>query len=217
MVKYCSKCGTKILDEEEFCPNCGEKAVDIHDANRKNPFMNQKEPKPVNNTLKSSKWIIMLIVLALIILTGIIVFSHNSDSHLMNSGERYNISYKGIYLSGKGVVEKSTLDVNETPYDGVSYDEMDFYNVTLNNGEYYTICLCEMKIENFSNIPADNLWYQDVGHAYSIPLMLNHTDYYEVQDGKNITYAYCVCIYSASHYKYVTTEFLESIVYPQEI
>jgi Uncharacterized protein containing a Zn-ribbon (DUF2116). len=25
MVKYCSNCGTKLRDEDEFCENCGEK------------------------------------------------------------------------------------------------------------------------------------------------------------------------------------------------
>lgn len=224
MVKYCSACGAEIPDEGLFCPKCGKEAVNLNDANRKNPLSEVEKPKTGSGDFKSDKFIIALVILFIVILASFALLNNNLNGfNISNSGDNYNISYKGIYLSGKGIANHTDSSfVNETFFEGVYNDYIEYYNVTLNDGEWYGMMISEIEIENASNNPNYNVnaanmtTYEDLGVGYSVPYALKYTNYSEIRNGTNITYAYSVCIYSASHYKYLSTDFLDSIIYPQK-
>ena len=232
MVKYCSNCGAEIPDEGMFCPNCGKEAVNVNDINRRNPSYDGKKPKTEknnninnikndNNKSNKSRFILILAIM-LIIFSAFVLYS-SRDYSGVNSEDNYNISYKGIYLSGKGIVDKQNSSfVNETIFDGIHYYYIDYYNVTLNDGEWYRLMISETEIENASTNPNYNVnaintsTYEDLGYEYSVPFSIVYTNCSEIKNGTNITYAYSVSVCQASHYKYLSTEFLDSIIYPQE-
>lgn len=108
MVKYCSNCGTKLRDEDEFCENCGEKQI----SKQKN-----------NSIIIIAGLVILIIILGIILMTTI-----KADSELMitsgstlTANDEFNVKLtsQGNPLIGKNVHivfenGETTFDFNRT-------------------------------------------------------------------------------------------------------
>ncbi|MCD8004032.1 MAG: zinc ribbon domain-containing protein [Clostridia bacterium] len=74
MSKLCSKCGAKLPNKAEFCPNCGQKFAAPENAASKRASEKGKNPKSAKKQ-KSSRGVLWTVVIALIIIIDAIVIS----------------------------------------------------------------------------------------------------------------------------------------------
>lgn len=74
MSKLCNKCGAKLPNNAEFCPNCGQKYAAPENATSKKASEKGKNPKSAKKE-KSSRGGLWAVVIALIIIIDVIVIS----------------------------------------------------------------------------------------------------------------------------------------------